>query len=271
VTLASVTLDGSGRASFAASALVAGAHPFTAVYSGDGNFIVSASPTLSQAVAQAITNMSLSSSQNPSGSGQSVSFTATVSPIPPGSGIPTGEVTFKDGTTTLAAMQLNGSGQATFTTTTLALGPHSITASYSGDANFTAGGSPAVSQTVFAFLASGSFVIGDREAAVGTHVTFAGAQWDKVNNMSGGTAPAAFKGFADSTSATPPAIGGTWTGGTGNSPHPPASVPSYMAVLVSSSVTSSGSSITGNIVSIVIVKTDPGPTEMGTVVAVVAP
>jgi len=270
-TLGSVALDGSGHASFATSALVAGTHSITAAYGGDSNFILSTSATLPQAVAQAVTGTNLSSSQNPSSSGQSVSFTATVLPVAPGAGIPTGGVTFKDGSTTLGTMTLNSSGQATFTTTTLVLGTHSITAAYSGDANFIASGSAAVSQQVFAFLQSGSFVIGDLEAGIGNHVTFGGSQWDKTNDMSGGSAPASFKGFADSTSTTPPTVGGTWTASPGNGSKPPDTVPAYMAVLVSSTVTKSGPTITGNIVSIVIVKTDSSSEDTGTVVAIIAP
>ncbi|HKV40609.1 MAG TPA: Ig-like domain repeat protein, partial [Blastocatellia bacterium] len=70
------------------------------------------------------------SSPNPSTFGQSVTFTATVAS---GSGIPTGTVTFTEGATTLASnVAVNGSGQATFSTTTLAVGSHTITASFTG-------------------------------------------------------------------------------------------------------------------------------------------
>jgi hypothetical protein len=120
----------------------------------------------------------------------------------------------------------------------------------------------------------GSFVIGDKEAAVGTGVTFWGAQWAKINAMSGGSGPAAFKGFAGS-SATP-ACGTAWGADPGNSTPPPAGpLPAYMAVIVSSSVGKSGSSISGNTVHIVVVKTnpgyapDPGHAGTGTVVAIV--
>jgi hypothetical protein len=125
--------------------------------------------------------------------------------------------------------------------------------------------------TNFAFLGSGSFVIGDRDAVVGNTVTFWGADWARVNSLSGGSAPNAFKGFADSA---PQSCGGSWTSDPGNSSKPPDNVPSYMAVLVSSSVTKSGPTITGDVPMIVIVKTNPGygpspgQTGTGTVVAV---
>lgn len=130
---------------------------------------------------------------------------------------------------------------------------------------------------VFAYApGGGSFVIGDLNSAVGTNVTFWGAQWAKANSLSGGAAPNAFKGFADTLSTTPPAQGGTWTTDPGNSSGPPSSVPSYMAVIVSSKITQAGSLISGNIPHIVIVKTNagyapsPGHAGTGTVVAQVS-
>jgi len=65
----------------------------------------------------------------------------------PSVGTPTGTVTFLDGVTTLGTVTLNGSGVATLTTTALTVGPHLITASYSGSGNFFAS-SGTVLQTV---------------------------------------------------------------------------------------------------------------------------
>jgi hypothetical protein len=90
------------------------------------------------------TNTALTSSLNPSQVGQSVTFTATVTSS---SGTPTGSVTFLDGATVLATVGLSG-GVATFTTSTLTLGSHSITASYSGSATLAASVSPVLNQAV---------------------------------------------------------------------------------------------------------------------------
>ena len=103
-----------------------------------------------------------------------------------------------------------------------------------------------------------NFVIGDQNAVVGNHVTFWGAQWAKENSLSGGRAPASFKGFAKSTSTTTPECGGTWKGDPGNWSSAPKSVPTYITVRVASSATKSGSAITGNIVNLATIKTDPG-------------
>ena len=74
-----------------------------------------------------------------------------------------------------------------------------------------------------------------------------------------GAAPAQFKGFAEVLSSTPPTCGGTWTASAGNSVTPvSAPLPSYMGVLVSSSVSKSGNTISGNVTKIVVVTTNPG-------------
>ncbi len=87
-------------------------------------------------------------------------------------------------------------------------------------------------------------------------LTFWGSQWAKANKLSGG-APSSFKGFEDAPAV--PTCGTNWTPDPGNSTPPPAGpLPSYMAVVVASQVNKSGSTISGNTVHIVIVKTDPG-------------
>jgi len=115
------------------------------------------------------------------------------------------------------------------------------------------------SSSAFVFCASsgGNFVIGDDNAAIGTSVTFWGAQWSNLNSLSGGGAPASFKGF-ESVPATV-TCGTSWTAHPGNSGHPPAGpLPEFMAVIVSSSITKSGSTIHGNTVHMVVVRTNPG-------------
>jgi len=77
-----------------------------------------------------VTATTLTSSPNPSTAGQSVTFTATVTS---GSGVPVGTVTFKEGTTTLASgVTVDGTGNASFSTSTLAGGSHTVTATFTG-------------------------------------------------------------------------------------------------------------------------------------------
>jgi hypothetical protein len=101
-------------------------------------------------------------------------------------------------------------------------------------------------------------VIGDKNAVIGNHVTFWGAQWAIANSFTAGSAPPSFKGFANAPNPNPPACGGTWKSDPGNSSGPPNSVPAYITVIVSSSITQSGSMISGNVPEIVVIKTDPG-------------
>jgi hypothetical protein len=65
-----------------------------------------------------------------------------------GSSVPTGNVTFSDGSTVISSSALNGSGQASFNTSSLSVGSHSITASYPGDSNSLASASNALTQVV---------------------------------------------------------------------------------------------------------------------------
>ena len=97
------------------------------------------------------TTTALSSSSNPSVFGQAVTFTATVSGAAGSSGPPTGTVTFTiDGVAQppVPLAVVNGVAQAAFPTSTLAGGNHTLTAAYSGDANFAASTSPPLTQAV---------------------------------------------------------------------------------------------------------------------------
>ncbi|MFI6796252.1 ice-binding family protein [Streptosporangium canum] len=77
------------------------------------------------------TTTTLTTSANPSQRGQPVTFTAVVSPVT-GSLVPQGQVVFKDGPTIIGSGWHDNSDPATFTTSSLAAGQHSITAVYLG-------------------------------------------------------------------------------------------------------------------------------------------
>jgi subtilisin-like proprotein convertase family protein/plastocyanin len=144
-TLGTTALNGAGIATFITSTLGGGPHSITAVYNGNANFLTSTSSLVTQTVNKASTSTARSSSLNPSQFAQSVTFTATVTSS---GGTPAGTVTFKDGLATLGTTSLNGAGVATFSTSSLAVGSHSITAVYNGNANFSTSTSPALTQTV---------------------------------------------------------------------------------------------------------------------------
>jgi len=87
------------------------------------------------------------SSENPAPAGQPVTFTATVAPSLI-STIPTGSVTFADGTTTLATLPLDQNGVASYTTSGLRTGTHTIRTKYSGDSNFNPNTGNAIVQVI---------------------------------------------------------------------------------------------------------------------------
>jgi len=90
------------------------------------------------------TTTAVASSQNPVIAGQAVSFNATVSAS---SGMPSGTVTFMDGTMQLGTGSL-ASGKASFQTSSLSAGTHTITASYAGSSGFKPSASQPLTQTI---------------------------------------------------------------------------------------------------------------------------
>ena len=133
------------------------------------------------------------------------------------------------------------------------------TATFPGDANHL-GSTDSASVTItidYVYPAGGVFVVGDQAPhGLLSSVTFWGSQWAKRNSLSGGGAPASFKGFENTVAA--PSCGSTWTTAPGNSAGPPATVGQYIAVVVASKISKKGSTITGNVAQIIIVKTDAG-------------
>jgi hypothetical protein len=144
--LGTVTLSG-GAAVLAVSNLAVGSHTLTAAYSGDGNDTASSSTAVVVTVSKTNSSVTVTSSLNPATSGQSVTFTAAVTPS-----AATGTVQFKDGATVLGSATVSG-GVAVLSTSSLGAGSHSITASYSGDGNYN-GASTALTQTVKATTAT---------------------------------------------------------------------------------------------------------------------
>jgi hypothetical protein len=152
---AAVALIGSGNSRTAAcstASLTVATHSIVAAYSGDAGNVASASAALSQVVnsgGPTATTTTLASSANPSLSGASVTFTATVTGT-----APTGSVNFKDGGVSIAgcsAIALGGSGNvrtAACPTASLTVATHSIVAAYSGDAANAASASATLSQVV---------------------------------------------------------------------------------------------------------------------------
>ena len=160
-----------GRATLSTSQLSVGSHNLTAAYSGDAGFTASTSIVVPLAVNLITTSTTLSASPNPSVTGQTVTLTATVAPVSPSVGTPSGSIIFKDGATTLGSVAL-ANGTATLSTSSLALGPHSVAASYGGGGNFAASASTAVGQTVNPISTTTTLTTSLNPSRFGQSVTF---------------------------------------------------------------------------------------------------
>ena len=145
-----------------------------------------------------------------------------------------------------------------------ALGSQTVAASFAGNGYYEASRA-STTATVFAFPGRGAFTLGDRTVATATPtttVTWWADNWSSLNSLSGGTAPTAGKGFANNVTSRPrprrPPAAATGRQPAATARPPTSGVPSYMGTLVTSKVTKNGSTITGNTMHIVVVKTKPG-------------
>ena len=170
------------------------------------------------------------------------------------------------GTQTCTTSPTDVSGDASCVlTVTGALGPEALSASFAGDGYYLASTDTSQSAVVFAFPKHGAFTIGSVTAATATPtttVTWWSSRWDDRNQLSSGHVPESFKGFAEHVTlptSTPPGVcTSTWTTFPGEHAEPPDTVPAYMGVIVTGTVTKSKWLISGDTEHIVVVKTNPG-------------
>lgn len=159
--LGSATLNAASTASFSTTSLAIGNHPIIATYAGDPYDTASTSAPLAEQVNAATVAVTLTSSHTPSLFADPVTLTANVS----GSGsVPAGSVIFFDGATPMSTVPVGAGGQATFTTSALVIGSHTLTAQYSGDANHrsitsTSVNQPVLQSTTVALQSASSHVI----------------------------------------------------------------------------------------------------------------
>jgi WD40 repeat protein len=147
-------------------------HHVVATYSGDTDFASSASSIFTQTVNGTSSSTSVSSSANPSVSGQPVTYTATVS----GVGSLTGTVAFTDGGTTIsgcgAAALSGGTARCSVTYPGTSASPHQIVATYSGDSTFQGSDSSTLGQGVNKAETSTSLASSANPADTGHQVTY---------------------------------------------------------------------------------------------------
>ena len=248
-TLCSKVTLSSGKATCAYSALPVGSQIVTATYSGDNNLITSKG-SINQTVGKASTKLTLSSSANPSGLGQPVTFTAAIKPQYGGQA--SGTVTFLDGTTTLGSAAVSGNA-ASLTTSSLAAGKHSITATYGGDSSLTGSTSSVLSQVVTNSTSTTTLVSSVNPSEFGKAVTFtatitstAGTPTGTVQFLNGATVLAKVtisSGSAKYTTAKLPAGSNTitalYSGDSSSSGSTSAAVDQVVLALTTTKLTSS--------------------------------
>ena len=151
-TLGSRTIYGDPVLVFDTNLLSAGTHSLTAVYHGYQEpfderaiFQPSTSAPVSVAVNSTPTTTNLQASTTTPTAGTVLTLTANVAS---GSSIPFGSATFYDGSVPLGTSSLKADGSCTYSTASLAVGPHSITASFNANATYADSTSSAVVVTV---------------------------------------------------------------------------------------------------------------------------
>src|SRR6185312_14639391 len=147
-------IDGTGKATLSNVLLTPGVHNLYATYAGQGSFTPATSVVIIVLINLYNTNLTLTSSLNPSIVGQSVTFTVTTSSADAGY-VPS-PVTLTDGYpgTTLATLLPDSSGIATYTTNSLSLGYHTINATFTADTLHASAGASVVQQVISGYPTS---------------------------------------------------------------------------------------------------------------------
>jgi hypothetical protein len=195
--IANFTTDATGTATYAIATLPPNSYPVTASFAGNNNFLAS-SAALTQVVIAAPTSISLTGSPNPGDLNQPVTFTATVSSPPTSTPVPTGTVTFYDGSNSIGSSQLSAAGTASLSSTFTTVAIHNITAQFAGNMDFTASTSTTFQESIVA----GDFSIA---VAPGTAAFYTGESANaqvKVNSLQGFNQPLTFLCYGLPANAT---------------------------------------------------------------------
>lgn len=137
-----------GSVAMSFSGLAIGPHTIQANYTSSDGIHSSQSSTFVHTVAKILTNTTLTSNAGFIYVGEPITFTATVANTGGSSVMPGGTVTFKEGSNVLGTVSVNGSGVASFTTSSLSVSGYSVTAAYDGDGQHEASTSSSLSQSV---------------------------------------------------------------------------------------------------------------------------
>jgi hypothetical protein len=155
-----------GQATLTVPSLPVGTNPITVTAINTATNGTLTSPPTQVTVAKTPVTVTLTSSANPANPGQAITFSVTVH-----AGA-TGTVTFLDGTTILGTGTINAAGIATFTTSTLTIGSHPITASYGGDSSYNASTSAVLTEAVGKIPTTTTIAASDAAQLLHMGVTF---------------------------------------------------------------------------------------------------
>ena len=196
-TLGTGTLDASGVATFTSATLAANTYNVTASYAGDSGFNASVSSAQTLTIATVATTTNLTITPAAALVGQTVTVVAKVTPTS-GTAIPTGTITFLNGSNVLATTAVDGTGSATYTSSSPAAGTFSISAVYSGDATFTGSTSAAQNLVVTSSVGTSTTLSASASNVVaGTGITFTA----QVTPVSGSAIPTGTVTFNDGANA----------------------------------------------------------------------
>jgi sugar lactone lactonase YvrE len=147
----STTIGGQTAAVTSTSLLSPGSYKITALFTPtDATAYSSASASINYTVQPATPSLVMAASSSAVFTGSPVSFTVALTGVQ-GAAIPTGSITFLDGSTPLGTATLDASGSATLKVTLTTTGTHSVTASFTGDINYATGTSNALSAVIADF------------------------------------------------------------------------------------------------------------------------
>lgn len=128
-----------GNAQFTISEPIVGSHQVVVAYAQQTNYAAATPQTETFSVAAAPVNVALTPSSWYATVGTSITFTASVSSWSAGPPAGNGVVAFYDGSTLLSMVPVNSSGQASYTSSALPVGTQTVTASFTGGANYATG------------------------------------------------------------------------------------------------------------------------------------
>ena len=177
-TLCSSTLDQSvsDQATCNTAYTAPGSDSVTATYVGDGNYSASSSAVVGETIEMSSTTTAISSSPSSPVVGQPVTYTATVAPVAPGAGTPTGAVTFTGSAGSLCAptptLSQSSPDTASCTTTYTSALSDVVSAAYAGDNNFATSNSSPLTVSITPAATATNLTVDDANPVVGQSVTF---------------------------------------------------------------------------------------------------